>query len=564
MKYTQFKTIPIENRTWVDKRIDKAPIWCSVDLRDGNQSLIKPMSLDKKVKFFKLLVEMGFKEIEIGFPSASEVEFEFTRYLIENNLIPDDVTIQILTQAREHLIVRSAEALRGAKNVIVHMYNPTSTMQREVVYHKSQEEIIALALRGIGWIKEQFDDFEGSVRLEYSPESFTQTELAFSAEICNAVVEEWYKENSKKGNSKKGNSKQRNSKKEKVILNLPSTVEASTPNIYADQIEWMCRNITQREQVEISVHAHNDRGCAVASTELALMAGADRVEGTLLGNGERTGNVDIVTVGLNMYTQGVDPKLDFSEVDKIVKIVEDSNEIKTHVRHPYVGKLVYTAFSGSHQDAIKKGMAQQKKDALWYVPYLPIDPKDVGRDYDAIIRINSQSGKGGMAYILNTLYGYAIPKRMEPHVGKIIQAKSDKIEGVMSERMIREEFEKVFLNRQEHISIANIKIDIQGHEVHVEGDFTIEGKTHHHAITSSGIISAISKIFKEHNIEFEVVEYSEHSKSLGEDAKALAYFGVQIEGKVYYGVGEDINISYASMSALVSALNVGVNASTSL
>ena len=549
MKYTKFKTIPIENRTWVDKTIDKAPIWCSVDLRDGNQSLIKPMSLDKKVKFFKLLVEMGFKEIEIGFPSASEVEFEFTRYLIENNLIPDDVTIQILTQAREHLIARSAEALRGAKNVIVHLYNPTSTMQRKIVYSKNQNEIIQMALQGVKWIKEQFGGFEGVVRFEYSPESFTQTELEFSAQICNAVVEEWYRDNHKE---------------EKVILDLPSTVEASTPNVYADQIEWMGRNIMQRDRVEISVHAHNDRGCAVASTELALMAGADRVEGTLLGNGERTGNVDIVTVGLNMYTQGVDPKLDFSEVDKIVKIVEDSNEIKTHVRHPYVGELVYTAFSGSHQDAIKKGMAQQREDALWYVPYLPIDPKDVGRNYDAIIRINSQSGKGGVAYILNSQYGYAIPKRMEPHIGKIIQAKSDKIEGVMSETMIKEEFEKWFLNRKESISIANIKIDIDAHEVRVEGDFTIKGQSHHHSITSSGIISAISKIFKEYKIEFEVIEYSEHAKTIGEDAKALAYFGIQVEGKAYYGVGEDINISYASMNALVSALNVAVNPLSSL
>jgi len=542
MKYTKFNKIAIENRTWPDNEITKAPIWCSVDLRDGNQSLIKPMSLDKKVKFFKLLVDMGFKEIEIGFPSASEVEFEFTRYLIENNLIPDDVTIQILTQAREHLIKRSAEALRGAKNVIVHLYNPTSTMQRKIVYKRTQKEIIELALQGVKWIKEQFGDFEGLVRFEYSPESFTQTELEFSAQICNAVVEEWYRDNDKR---------------ERVILNLPSTVEASTPNIYADQIEWMGRNIVQRDRVEISVHAHNDRGCAVASTELALMAGADRVEGTLLGNGERTGNVDIVTVGLNMYTQGVDPKLDFSNVDRVVKIVERSNEIKTHVRHPYVGELVYTAFSGSHQDAIKKGMAQQKEDTLWYVPYLPIDPKDVGRNYDAIIRINSQSGKGGVAYILNTQYGYQIPKRMEMHIGKIIQAKSDKIDGVMSERMIKEEFEKIFLNRREHISIANIKVDIDGTDVRVEGDFTVGEDTQHHVITSSGIISAISKIFKEHNIEFEVVEYSEHSKTIGEDSKALAYFGVQIDGKVYYGVGEDINISYASMSALISALNIG-------
>ena len=378
MKYQKFNKINLPNRTWPDAEITQAPVWCSVDLRDGNQALIKPMSLEKKIRFFNLLVEVGFKEIEIGFPSASEVEYEFTRYLIENDMIPDDVTIQVLTQAREHLIKKSAEALQGAKNVIVHLYNPTSTMQREIVYKKSQKEIIDIALDGVKWIKEYFGGFEGSVRFEYSPESFTQTEMEYALEISNAVIEAWNPQGD-----------------EKMVLNLPSTVESGTPNIYADQIEFMSRNVVKRENVLISVHAHNDRGCAVASTELGLMAGADRVEGTLLGNGERTGNVDIVTVGLNMYTQGVDPELDFSNVDKIVKVVEASNEIKTHIRHPYVGDLVYTAFSGSHQDAIKKGMAVQKEDALWYVPYLPIDPKDVGRSYESIIQINSQSGKVG-------------------------------------------------------------------------------------------------------------------------------------------------------------------------
>ncbi|HHS92580.1 MAG TPA: 2-isopropylmalate synthase, partial [Campylobacterales bacterium] len=338
MKYKKFNTIALPNRTWPNNEITEAPVWCSVDLRDGNQALIKPMSLEKKVRFFNLLVEIGFKEIEIGFPSASEVEYEFTRHLIENDLIPDDVSIQILTQAREHLIKKSAEALRGAKNIIVHLYNPTSTMQREIVYDKSQDEIVDIALNGVKWIKDYFKDFgkenDGSLRFEYSPESFTQTELDYAVNISNAVIEAWNPQGD-----------------EKMILNLPSTVESATPNIYADQIEYMSTNIVRRENVLISVHAHNDRGCAVASTELGLMAGADRVEGTLLGNGERTGNVDIVTVGLNMYTQGVDPKLDFSDVDKIVEVVEASNEIKTHIRHPYVGDLVYTAFSGSHQDA---------------------------------------------------------------------------------------------------------------------------------------------------------------------------------------------------------------------
>ena len=540
MKYNKFNKIAIKNRTWPDNEISKAPIWCSVDLRDGNQSLINPMSLEKKVKFFSLLVEMGFKEIEIGFPSASQVEFDFTRHLIENDLIPDDVSVQILTQAREHLIVKSAEALKGAKNVIVHLYNPTSTMQREIVYNKTQKEIIAVALEGVAWIKEYFGDFEGNVRFEYSPESFTQTELEFAAEICNSVVEAWNPHNG-----------------EKVILNLPSTVESSTPNIYADQIEWMCQHIRRREDVIISVHAHNDRGCAVAATEFALMAGADRVEGTLMGNGERTGNVDIVTVGLNMYTQGVNPELDFSNVDNIIAIVEEVNEIKTHVRHPYVGELVYTAFSGSHQDAIKKGMAQQKEGAPWYVPYLPIDPKDVGRDYDAIIRINSQSGKGGVSYILESQYGYQIPKKMQPFIGEVIQAKSEEVSGVMSERAIKEAFEKHFVNRSDAIQTNNIMIDIKEKEVCVEGDFSIGEKTYHDKICSGGIIEAISKVFQNRGIDFEVIDYFEHALSAGSDSQAVAYFSIQRQGKTVYGVGVDDNISFASIKALVSALNVG-------
>lgn len=539
MKYNKFKKIAIKNRTWPDKTIEKAPIWCSVDLRDGNQSLIIPMSLEKKVKFFKLLVEMGFKEIEIGFPSASQVEYDFTRYLIENDLIPSDVSIQILTQAREHLIEKSAKALEGAKNVIVHLYNSTSTMQREVVFSKTQEEIIDIALEGVVCVKKYFSNFEGNVRFEYSPESFTQTELEFAVRICDEVVDAW--------NPKEG---------EKVILNLPATVEASTPNIYADQIEWMCRSLKRREDVFVSVHAHNDRGCAVAATELALMAGADRVEGTLMGNGERTGNVDIVTVGLNMFTQGINPKLDFSNVDKIISIVEEVNEIKTHVRHPYVGELVYTAFSGSHQDAIKKGLAKQKEDICWNVPYLPIDPKDVGRDYDAIIRINSQSGKGGVTYILESQYGYQIPKKMQGYVGKVIQKKSEEVSGVMSERQIKEVFEQHFVNRSESIQIKNITIDIKDKEVCVEGDFIIGEKTYHDEICSGGIIEAISKVFQNHGVDFEVLEYFEHALTKGSDSQAVAYFSIMINEKIVYGVGVDDNISFASIKALVSALNM--------
>ncbi|CAA6801875.1 MAG: 2-isopropylmalate synthase (EC [uncultured Sulfurovum sp.] len=539
MKYQKFNKINLPNRTWPNAEIRKAPIWCSVDLRDGNQALIKPMSLEKKVRFFNLLVEVGFKEIEIGFPSASEVEYEFTRHLIENDLIPDDVSIQILTQAREHLIKKSAEALHGAKNVIVHLYNPTSTMQRDVVYGKSQDEIIDIALDGVKWIKEYFIDFEGSVRFEYSPESFTQTELDYAVTISNAVIEAW---------NPQGN--------EKMILNLPSTVESATPNVYADQIEYMSTNIVRRENVLISVHAHNDRGCAVASTELGLMAGADRVEGTLLGNGERTGNVDIVTVGLNMFTQGVNPELDFSNVDKIVEVVEEVNEIKTHIRHPYVGELVYTAFSGSHQDAIKKGMNRQEEDTLWYVPYLPIDPKDVGRSYESIIQINSQSGKGGVAYILDSVFGYKIPKAMEPHVGKMIQGVSDKLDGVVSEAMIGNYFEEHFMNREEYYAVKNIDISIQKGETIVEGEFFVGEERSVCKQKAEGIIEAVSLVFESLGVRFEVIDYHEHALSIGKDASAVAYFSVEVNNKRHYGVGTGRNISYASINALVSALNI--------
>jgi len=543
MKYQKFNKINLPDRMWPDAEIDHAPIWCSVDLRDGNQALIKPMSLDKKIRFFNLLVEVGFKEIEIGFPSASEVEYEFTRYLIENDMIPEDVTIQILTQAREHLIKKSAEALRGAKNVIVHLYNPTSTMQREIVYQKSQKEIIDIALNGVEWIKKYFGGFEGSVRFEYSPESFTQTELEYALAISNAVIEAWDPQG-----------------EEQMILNLPSTVESGTPNIYADQIEFMSRNIVRRKNVLISVHAHNDRGCAVASTELGLMAGADRVEGTLLGNGERTGNVDIVTVGLNMYTQGVDPKLDFSNVDKIVKVVEVSNEIKTHIRHPYVGDLVYTAFSGSHQDAIKKGMASQKEEARWYVPYLPIDPKDVGRSYESIIQINSQSGKGGVSYILSSVFGYKIPKQMEPYVGRVIQAVSDKHDGVLSERMIGESFEKHFMNLRDFYRVESLEMKIDDEETVIEGMFFLGDDGSQEQAQAKGIIEAVGSVFERLGVAFEIVDYAEHTLSYGKSAEAVAYFGVKVEEEIYYGAGQGQNISYASINALVSALNVAKKA----
>ena len=405
-KYRPFNQVKIPDRTWPDKVIDTAPLWCSVDLRDGNQALITPMNLEQKIELFKLLVKIGFKDIEVGFPSASAVEFEFLRTLVDQNLIPDDVRIQVLVQAREHLIQRTFESLKGIKKAVVHLYNSTSVAQRKIVFSKEQDEIIEIAVQGVDLIKKFENSIDTEIFLEYSPESFTGTEVDFAAKICNAVTQRW------------GISKER-----PVIINLPATVEMATPNTYADMIEWMGRNLDHREHVLISTHTHNDRGTSVAATELALMAGADRVEGTLLSNGERTGNVDIITLALNMTTQGVESQLDFSNVDEVVKTVEDVTKIATHVRHPYVGELVYTAFSGSHQDAIKKGMAHQraKDENFWEVPYLPIDPSDVGRSYEDIIRINSQSGKGGIAYLLEEEYGYILPKAMHPVVGHLIQ-----------------------------------------------------------------------------------------------------------------------------------------------
>ncbi len=542
MKYRKFPKITLPDRTWPDREIEKAPIWCSVDLRDGNQALIKPMDIAKKVRFFNLLVGMGFKEIEIGFPSASETEYAFCRHLIENEMIPDDVTISILTQAREHLIRKSAEALRGAKRVIVHLYNSTSTLQREVVFGKNEDEIVAMALQGVGWVQHYFSDFSGEVRLEYSPESFTQTELPFAARICNAVVDAWDPKD-----------------EEKVIINLPATVEAATPNVYADQIEWMCRHLKRREQIVVSVHAHNDRGTAVAATELALMAGADRVEGTLLGNGERTGNVDIVTLALNMYTQGVDPKLKLEDVDTIVEVVEACNEIKTHPRHPYVGELVYTAFSGSHQDAIKKGMEKQRKGGTWRVPYLPIDPADVGRSYASIIRVNSQSGKGGVAWVLKARYGLEIPKAMAPAVAQAVQEASERKGGVVSEAEIHTLFQERFCNRTGPVALRPERIDLHGARAHVRATVTVSEHRHVMESEGGGVLEAVSHMLNDAGLEFTVVHYSEHALGKGSDAEAIAYIGIAYHGVHFYGAGRASNITYASIRALVSACNIAVS-----
>lgn len=541
-KYKPYPKIEMPNRKWPNNTITKAPIWCSVDLRDGNQALINPMDMTKKLELYTLLLELGFKEIEVGFPSASKVEFDFLRKLVDDNLIPDDVRIQVLVQAREHLIAKTFEALQGVKNATVHLYNSTSVAQRKIVFKKSKEEIIALALEGVDLVKKYEQNHNGHIMLEYSPESFTGTELEFAAEISNAVTARW------------GISETR-----KVIINLPATVEMATPNIYADQIEWMSEHLNNRENVFISTHTHNDRGTSVAATELALLAGADRVEGTLLSNGERTGNVDIITLALNMTSQGIDSGLNFSDVNRVLKVVEKCTEIETHVRHPYVGELVYTAFSGSHQDAINKGLAYQdaKKEPFWEVPYLPIDPKDVGRTYESIIRINSQSGKGGVAYILEQDYGYQLPKAMHPEIGKIVQAVTD-VEGrELESKEIYEIFKSSYFKQAEHISL--VKFNVTTHEDDTE--CTLVYKYNGQEITAKGtgngpIDACKHALSKEYKNKFKISSYSEHSCGSKSSAKAVAYIEISTADTLScFGVGSDNSIATASIKALFSALN---------
>ena len=541
-KYRPFPQIDLPKRIWPTKTITHAPIWCSVDLRDGNQALINPMSMEKKLELFALLLKLGFKEIEVGFPSASKVEFDFLRRLVDDALIPDDVTVQVLVQAREHLIAKSFEALKGVKKATVHLYNSTSTAQRKIVFSKTQDEILALALEGVDIIKKYEKNHDGEICLEYSPESFTGTELDFAAKICNAVTARW------------GISDTR-----KVIINLPSTVEMATPNIYADQIEWMIGHLDNRENIIISTHTHNDRGTSVAATELALLAGADRVEGTLLSNGERTGNVDIITLALNMTTQGIDSTLDFSDVNEVLEVVEKCTEIDTHVRHPYVGELVYTAFSGSHQDAINKGMAHQKAkdDALWEVPYLPMDPNDVGRTYEDIIRINSQSGKGGVAFILEKNYGYILPKAMHPEIGKIVQAITDAKGRVLKSEEILQTFKETYFEVKEHISLIDFTVtSVKGISkctltyTHNDKKIVAEGE-------GNGPVDACRKaLLKEYKNEFTLKSYSEHSWGEKSTATAIAYIEIQNATTLScFGVGADSDISNASVKALFCAIN---------
>ncbi len=541
-KYKPYPQIDLPSRSWPTKTITKAPKWCSVDLRDGNQALINPMDMNKKLELFALLLKLGFKEIEVGFPSASKVEFDFLRRLVDDGLIPDDVTIQVLVQAKEHLISKSFEALKGVKKATVHLYNSTSVAQRKIVFNKTKDEIINLALNGVDLIKRYEKEHDGEIFLEYSPESFTGTELEYAAKICNEVTKRW------------GISSQR-----KVIINLPSTVEMSTPNIYADQIEWMANHLENRQNVIISTHTHNDRGTSVAATELALLAGANRVEGTLLSNGERTGNVDIITLALNMTTQGVDSNLNFTDINEVLDVVERCTEMGTHARHPYVGELVYTAFSGSHQDAINKGLAYQKnsEDSFWEVPYLPIDPEDVGRTYESIIRINSQSGKGGVAYILEKNFGYLLPKNMHPEVGKIVQIATDERGNELSSDEILKIFKDSYFNIDEHIEFVDLTVKSNNKISTCTLTYRYNSKEIVASGEGNGPIDACKKaLMKDYKKTFSINSYSEHSCGDKSTAKAVAYIEIQTAQTLScYGVGVDNDIATASIKALFCALN---------
>ncbi|MFW2366720.1 MAG: 2-isopropylmalate synthase [Desulforhopalus sp.] len=549
-KYRPYPQLNMPERQWPDKIIESPPTWCSVDLRDGNQALVQPMSLEKKLEMYRLIVEMGFKEIEVGFPSASQVEFDFTRQLIENDLIPDGVLIQVLTQAREPLIKRTFESVEGAKEVVVHLYNSTSTLQRRTVFQMSRKEIAALAVHGAQLLKEEEQKYpETLFRYEYSPESFTGTELDFSLEICEAVMDVLQP-----------------TPENKVIINLPATVELSTPNIYADQIEWFCNNMANRDSAIISLHTHNDRGCAVAATEMALMAGGERVEGTLFGNGERTGNVDIVTLALNMFTQGVDPGLKIHEINRIVDTYERVCRLPVHPRHPYAGELVYTAFSGSHQDAINKGMhAYDAADSeIWEVPYLPIDPSDVGRTYESIIRINSQSGKGGIAYVMEKDFGFKMPKAMHPEFGKVIQQVTDREGRELKHREIYETFEKEYLSPKSpysllafHVVKRHINTGEKESSAEVEATLDINGEERTISASGNGPLDAFcSALKRDVTGDFKLQRYHEHALEGGSSAKAAAYIEIRsLDGSVCWGTGVDTDIIIASIKAVLSSLN---------
>lgn len=557
--YHESLGIDLTDRTWPGKRIEKAPIWCAVDLRDGNQALIDPMSPERKRIMFDLLVKMGYKEIEVGFPSASQTDFDFVRSLIEENAIPDDVTIQVLTQARDHLIERTYEAIAGAKQAIVHFYNSTSILQREVVFREDRQGIMDIALHGARYCREMEKTIpQTQVYYEYSPESFTGTELEYAVEVCNAVLEILEP-----------------TPERKVIINLPATVEMASPNVYADSIEWMGRHLAHRENVLISLHPHNDRGTAVAAAELGYMAGADRIEGCLFGNGERTGNVDLVALGINMFTQGIDPQIDFSNLDEVKRTAEYCNQLKVHERSPWAGDLVYTAFSGSHQDAIKKGFERMAADAqaqgthvdnlVWAVPYLPVDPKDLGRSYEAVIRVNSQSGKGGVAYLLKKDHNLELPRRLQIEFSGVVQYKTDAEGGEVSSDDLWEIFQDEYLPAKD---VANKwgRFELTGSRTESDFNGTLklsvdlrDGETVSRQDTvGNGPIDAFLKLMAAQGIEVELFDYVEHTLSAGGDAMAAAYVELNVNGTRLWGVGIDSDISTASLKAVVSAINRAV------
>ncbi|MGI8335344.1 2-isopropylmalate synthase [Actinomadura scrupuli] len=556
-RYRPHPAVHLPDRTWPGNTITKAPRWLSTDLRDGNQALIDPMSPDRKLKMFELLVRMGYKEIEVGFPAASQTDFDFVRQLIEQDRVPDDVRISVLTQAREELIERTVQSLAGAAQATVHLYNATAPLFRRVVFDIDQDECKALAVRGTEHVMKFAEEYLGGTDFgyEYSPEIFIDTELEFAAEVCEAVMDVW----------QPGPGRE-------IVINLPSTIERSTPNVYADQIEWMSRTLTRREHVALSVHPHNDRGTAVASAELAVMAGADRVEGCLFGNGERTGNVCLVTLGMNLFSQGVDPQIDFSDIDEIRRTVEYCNQIPVHERHPYAGDLVYTSFSGSHQDAIKKGFAALDADAAaagvpveqvrWQLPYLPIDPHDVGRTYEAVIRVNSQSGKGGVAYIMQAEHSMDLPRRLQIEFSRVVQDHTDSEGGEVTADRMWEIFEGEYLRNGARIGLLAHRASSQGDAATGRGakyllnvDVRVDGEIREIEGVGNGPISAFVTALATVGVDVRVLDYNEHALSSGGDAKAAAYVECQVGGKVLWGVGVDANIVTASLKAVLSAIN---------
>ncbi len=547
-RYQRNPVVDYPQRQWPNKQIEKAPIWCSVDLRDGNQALIDPMVVNEKIEMFQLLVKLGFKEIEIGFPAASQIEYDFLRQLVERKMIPDDVRVQVLSQCREEQIDRTFEAIQGCKQAVVHIYNSTSTLQRDVVFHADKEEITQIAIQGTKWVKERAAKFPGKIVLEYSPESFTGTELDYALEICNAVQEIWQP-----------------TKEEPMIFNLPSTVEMNTPNVYADQIEWMNTHFTNREAIILSVHPHNDRGTGVAATELALLAGADRVEGTLFGNGERTGNVDVLTVAYNMFSQGINPELEIENINEIIDVYERCCKMHIDPRHPYAGKLVFTAFSGSHQDAINKGVAAMKERNAekWAVPYLPIDPADIGRTYEPIVRINSQSGKGGVAFVMDTYFGFKLPKGMHREFADVIQKISEK-QGEVSPEQIMASFRQEYLDRKEPLHFRRLSVTDLSENASSDFDTKVtvtyddHGEKKHFEAIGNGPLDAVQRGIREFmGVDVKILDYEEHALKSGSDSQAAAYIHMldSQTGRVTYGVGVSSNITRASVRAMFSALN---------